>query len=74
MTAQRCVCAAAVDTDLAFKESYAVPYWAVASNSWITHGTLTSLAGLTADLMYGFISPTGRDYIVAGTTAGRIAQ
>lgn len=36
-----------------------MPYWAVGSHTWITHGTLTTLAGLTADLMYGFISPTG---------------
>jgi hypothetical protein len=51
-----------------------VPYWSVNSSTWITHGTLTSLAGLTADLMYGFISPTGRDYIIAGTTVGQIVQ
>jgi hypothetical protein len=55
-------------------ETYAVPYWAVDSSTWITHGTLTTLAGLTADLMYGFISPTGTDFITAGTTVGRIAQ
>jgi hypothetical protein len=59
---------------LAFQESYAVPYWAVDTKTWITHGTLTTLTGLTADLMYGFISPTGTDYIIAGTTAGLIAQ
>jgi hypothetical protein len=45
--------------ELQFLEAYAVPYWAVDSHTWITHGTLTTLAGLTADLMYGFISPTG---------------
>lgn len=60
--------------DLVFKESYAVPYWAVASKTWITHGTLTTLGGLAADLMYGFLSPTGTEYIIAGTTVGRIAQ
>jgi hypothetical protein len=59
---------------VAFLESYAVPYWSVNSSTWITHGTLTSLAGLTADLMYGFISPSGRDYIIAGTTVGQIVQ
>lgn len=51
-----------------------MPYWAVASNTWITHGTLTTLGALSADLMYGFLSPTRTEYIVAGTTVGRIAQ
>jgi hypothetical protein len=60
--------------DVSFMETYAVPYWAVNSSTWITHGTLTTLAGLTADLLYGFISPTGTDFITAGTTVGRIAQ
>lgn len=57
-----------------FLEPYAVPYWAVGSHTWITHGTLSTLSGLTADLLYGFISPTGTDFITAGTTVGRIAQ
>lgn len=55
-------------------EAYAVPYWAVDSSTWITHGTLSSLMGLTADLMYGFISPAGTEFIIAGTTVGRIAE
>ena len=68
-------CAGATDLqEVRFLETYAVPYWAVNSSTWITHGTLTTLAGLTADLMYGFVSPTGTDFIIAGTTVGRIAQ
>lgn len=57
-----------------FEEVYAVPYWSVGSATWVTHGTLTSVLGLTADLAYGFISPSGTEFISAGSTVGRIAQ
>jgi hypothetical protein len=49
-----------------FVEAYAVPYQDQASKAWITHGTLTSQLGLTANLMYGFLTPAGTEVIIAG--------
>ncbi|KAF6263192.1 hypothetical protein COO60DRAFT_1635413 [Scenedesmus sp. NREL 46B-D3] len=37
-----------------FVDKSAVNFLAVSSNSWITHGTLTTYVGLTANLLYGF--------------------
>lgn len=51
-----------------------MPYKAVAARTWVTHGTLSSVLGLSASLMYGFISPAGSEFIVAGSTVGRIAE
>jgi len=43
-----------------------VPYLDHASKTWITHGTLSTQLGLTADLLYGFITPSGTELIIAG--------
>lgn len=55
-----------------FLEQYAVPYLAVTSSTWITHGTLSNYMGLTASLMYGFRTPSGTQFITAGNSDAAI--
>jgi hypothetical protein len=55
-----------------FEDKFAVNFLAVSSNSWITHGTLSSYVGLTANLLYGFRTPSGKHFITAGNTEAAI--
>lgn len=50
-----------------FREPYAVPFQDAASHNWITHGSLSSPLGLTASLLYGFLTPTGSELLIAGS-------
>jgi hypothetical protein len=56
----------------AFIETYAVPFFAQSTASWITYGTLTSDAGLSATLMYGFAAPDGQNLMMAGSLQGAV--
>jgi hypothetical protein len=51
-----------------------VNYLAVSSNNWITHGTLTTIMGLTANLLYGFRTPSGKQFITAGNAEAVISE
>jgi hypothetical protein len=55
-----------------FNDKFAVNFLAVTSNNWITHGTLNSYVGLTANLLYGFRTPSGKQFITAGNTEAAI--
>jgi hypothetical protein len=55
-----------------FEDKFAVNFLAVSSNNWITHGTLSSYVGLTANLLYGFRTPSGKQFITAGNTEAAI--
>jgi len=62
------------ETDFRFVEPYAVTYWAQTARAWITHGSLTAPMGLTATLMYGFSSPDGSAWIIAGSVPGTVSD
>lgn len=49
-------------------------YWALAARAWITHGSLTAPLGLTATLMYGFASPDGGAWVIAGSVPGVVSD
>lgn len=57
-----------------FIDKFSVNYLAVSSNNWITHGTLSNLMGLTANLLYGFRTPSGKQFITAGNTEAVISD
>lgn len=57
-----------------FVETNAVNYLAKSTNTWITHGTLTNYLGLTASLMYGFRTPSGTEFLTAGSTEANIVE
>jgi hypothetical protein len=67
-----CSCGVTFTGTFAFIETYAVPFYAVSTKSWITYGTLTSDAGLSATLMYGFAAPDGQNLMMAGSLQGAV--
>lgn len=60
--------------DFRFVDTYAVPYMAISSGSWITHGSLSNAMGLTATLLYGFRAPSGVEFITAGSMEAHIVE
>ena len=60
--------------DFRFVDTYAVPYMAISSGSWITHGSLSNAMGLTATPLYGFRQPYAVDLITAGRIGAAIAD
>lgn len=64
--------AAHAGSSFRFLETFAVPYYATAIQSWVTHGTLATPLGLSADLMYGFAAPDAKSFILAGGVPGTV--
>lgn len=61
-------------TEFKFVEPFGVTYWAHAARAWITHGSFTAPLGLTATLMYGFASPDGGAWVIAGSVPGVVSD
>lgn len=49
-------------------------YWAHSARAWVTRGSLTAPLGLSATLMYGFASPDGAAWVMAGSVPGGVSD